>query len=60
VTYPNGNFPGGDWGHPGCAASPCTDCACLCVNIEGNCADSATDGCLVLDGGFLFIYHDQV
>jgi hypothetical protein len=38
-----------------CAPSDCRDCTCLCPTIPGNCK-WVSDGCVVLDGGFLFVF----
>jgi hypothetical protein len=55
-------YPKGSPSSPSCVASSCTDCACLCSELViANCQYQTTsDGCLVLDGGFLMIFHDQI
>jgi len=55
-------YPKGLPDSPTCVASSCTDCACLCDQlVVAKCQYQATsDGCRVLDGGFLMIFADQI
>ena len=55
-------YPKGLPNSPTCVASSCTDCACLCDQlVVANCQyQNTSDGCLVLDGGFLMIFADQI